>query len=882
MSSSENIDTLKSYIIACCADGKVSEQEYDYLKEESKRFKLSENKLKKEIHLALLNMGRDRLEKKDFKSCVVYVKEALKYDPKSKETLSVLNEAVDLLTEDDLLDLAKSTVDGFEIYKEILLRKIKDKGNYYKTKPAEKKEDIEANIEKAVKFYTAATELSPQEQQSLDRLNEFLGYSGFVLVDEYSEGVTDSRIFEDVKLYKRGGMALIYSAILNDTNSRWHERRIIIKQIRPENKDNDIYEKLFFKEYNILRELEHENILHVIRKGENENGQYYITEFINGKNLNELIEDHVGLTKKDGKRTRLYQILKDLLQGIQGVHEESIIHRDIKPANIMITNSANMVKIIDFGLAKTDVYNDKLKEAGTRPYNSPEQRKHAYDADNRTDIYSFGVVMLELMSGWRELQMVDKLPACFSNLKRIIEKCTQDNPNARYNYISEIIEEFNRKEVVDEFAICAQQSIEEIEQENLKQGKKKTEKKKDEKRTSDDSHIQSEEIVKPRKKISLALKVLVIAVLIAAIGFVVYMFVPFSSDGVSSKKIVFESSSGQVESVQLITDNEWEVQTDIDWLEIEEIHKDGENQLNIKTIADNLSFQDRSGIVYVLFENKKTTEIDVIQSGLDVIFDVDKNEIVVSNDINEKYSLTINSNISWNIETKDEWFNVDLKDGINNGIVQITVNSINDSKKIRKGEIIIKGVDRDIELAVDLVQAGNIFLNLDNEVISFTNQNERDKTINIKSNLQWEITGVPDWIKVKPIKGKGDETVTISVLGEMDEEKQASITIEAKKESEHSKTLMIKVSAHTPKWSFEELNAFVENVNGTSESINFDELYKFVDKSCNVYYLINNEKLSPEDIETFITRVKFGTTDKLVPGSVKYNDEGKIIEFCQE
>ncbi|MEZ5197667.1 MAG: protein kinase [Bacteroidales bacterium] len=872
MSNSENIDTLKSYIIACCADGKISEQEYDYLKEESKRFRLSENKLKKEIHMALLNMGIERKAKKDFKSCVIYVKEALKYDPKSEKTLSILNEAFDLLTEDDLLDLAKSTIDGFEIYKEILLKKIKDKGNYYKSKPAEKKEDIEANIEKAVKFYTAATELSPQEQQSLTKLNEFLGYSGFVLVDEYSEGLTQSHTFQDVKLYKRGGMALIYSAILYDADSRWHERKIIIKQIRPEKKDQAIYEKLFFKEYNILRDLEHENILHVIRKGENENGQYYITEFINGKNLNELIEEHVGLTKKDGKRTRLLQILNELLQGIQGIHEESIIHRDIKPANIMITNSANKVKIIDFGLAKTDVYSDKLKEAGTRPYNSPEQRLHAYDADNRTDIYSFGIVMLEMITGWRELQTIDRLPERLTNLKRIIVKCTQDNPAARYNYISEIIEEFNKKEVIAEFAICAQQTIEEIEKE--KATKKRQEPAKE--------TIEQKPIAEKAKgRSGLILKVLAAVVLIAIIGFAAYKFIPFGADGVSPKYLSFESQIGDEKIVDINTSGEWQIQTDIDWLEIEEMHEEGENKLRIKTNVNNASFDERTGTIHVLFEDNKSKTINVAQLGLEADLLVNTDEIVLSNDLNESRSFEVKSNISWTVESQDEWIQLDVREGVNDGIVHIKA-SPNTGQKSRNGEIVLKGIEKDIQHTIVASQPGFLFLHIDPQAVSLSGAEGDTKNFTIESNVAWEVTGIPEWLDVKPTKGNTGETVTLSISNESLAREKVTLKIEARKEPELNKELVINIVANTPKWTFEELNTFVEKINGSSEIVNFDELYEFVDKSCNVYFLINNEKMSPENIETFINRVKFGTTDKVVKGSIKYNEQGKIIEFCQE
>jgi len=110
-----------------------------------------------------------------------------------------------------------------------------------------------------------------------------------------------------------------------------------------------------------------------------------------------------------------------------------------------------------------------LKEAGTRPYNSPEQKQYAYKVDNRTDIYSFGVVMLELITGWKEKEYTNKLPFCLPNLKRIIEKCTHEKADNRYNYISEIIEEFSKLEVQNELKLCGEKTIVEIDkEENIK------------------------------------------------------------------------------------------------------------------------------------------------------------------------------------------------------------------------------------------------------------------------------------------------------------------------------------------------------------------------------------------------------------------------------
>lgn len=676
MINSENLETLKSYIIACCADGKISAQEYNYLKKESKKCKLSENKLKKEIYITLLNIGKDKKGKKDFKSCVIYTKEALKFDPDNKEILNILNEAVDALSENELLDLARTTINGFEVYKEILFEKIKEKGNDYYSKTISEKEDSSENKEKAVNLFTVASKIKPNEQDTIIKLNQLIDDSDFVYTDDKPDGPSIHPKFKDVKLFKKGGMALIYTAILNDPNSRWHERKIIIKQIKPDKKDEVIYKKLFYKEYNILRYFEHENILGIIRKGENEHGQYYISEFINGKNLNELIEENIGLTKKDGKRKRISQILKGLLNGIQGIHEESIIHRDIKPANTMITNTANKVKIIDFGLAKTDVYNDKFKEVGTRPYNSPEQRQYAHKVDNRTDIYSFGVVMLELIAGWKEKEYANKLPERLSNLKRIINKCTQDETNNRYNYISEIIEEFSKKEVQYELKLCGEKTIDEIEKESA---------------TAPPAPELSAKRKYNPKKLIITCLIIISAILT---GFVVYKFFPLSIDKVSSK---------------------------------------------LKAKPE---------------------------------------KIVLNNDTSQSVSIDIESNFTGIAETKDDLIILNKHKGNKNDLTDISTNTPDNSVNSREGTIIIN---------------------------------------------------------------------------------------------------------ETNEWTFNDLVAYIEEIRGTSASIDFDKLFEYIDPNCEVFYYINNQKLSSsENITTFINKIKFGATEKIVVNSLKYNSQRKIIEFCQE
>ncbi len=803
MSKSENTETLRSHIIACCADGLVSAQEYEYLKNESDKYRFSENKLKKEIHSTLLNMGKDKKARNDIKSCVIFTKEALKYDPKNKETLKILNEAVDALPEEDLLDLARTTINGFEIYRTILFDKIKEKGNDYNSKIDSPDNDEPAkNTEKAIEYYSVATGIKPNEQDTINKLNQLLGLSGFVVLEEDQGGAGQSLVsflpgmFKNINLFYKGGMAEIYTATLNDPNSRWHERKIVIKKIRPDKKDNTLYRKLFIKEYNILRDLEHENILRIIRKGEDEDGQYYISEFINGRNLDQLIDGKTGLIKKDGKRKRLTQILTGLLHGMQGIHEENIIHRDIKPANIMITNTANKVKIIDFGLAKTDVYSDKLKEAGTRPYISPEQRQYAYKADNRSDIYSFGVVMLELISGWKEKENVGKLPACLPNVKSIIEKCTQEKSIDRYNYISEIVEEVSKPEVQAELKLCGEKTIGEMEEGETKpksESKAKAVKEKDNKG-------------KDQKKTKGIIIFIVIALLLGAGGFLAYKFIPFDSNEVNPKNIEFSSVLGETEVVDIKSSDEWSVESKLDWLSVEK----NNGTVQVKTLADNNTFESKTGVINIVFGDKTTKPVSVTQLGIIPKLKAKPNTITLENQINQSGNVEIKSNLTWTAETHDDWIDLNITRGNKNETLVITATNLNTTDSVREGKVIIVGVEKRKEEIVYVTQPGTV-----------------DSLVDVE----------------KPV---------------------------------------VKPKATTDKWTFEDLNGFVEKIRGTDAVIDFDELYNHIDPKCEVYFYINGDKMGSEDISTFINKIKFGGLEAVVANTVKYNSKGKILEFGQE
>ena len=250
----------------------------------------------------------------------------------------------------------------------------------------------------------------------------------------------------------KGGMGEVYLAIKEKI-----DRKVAIKYLSPEFSNSKETSQRFLNEAKVLSGLSHNNIVGLIDFDEDDNGMYYIMEYVKGESLYDII---YGFDFKKINTNRKINIIKQTLNAFSYMHSKNIIHRDVTIGNIMISEEG-IVKILDFGISK-DKSDDLNKTKagsnfGTPYYKSPEQIKGKTDL--RSDIYSIGICFYELMTGHcpnkeiqNEFEIYEKIineplkPITqFENSKfengiwKIIQKATSKDPNDRFQNCDEMI-----------------------------------------------------------------------------------------------------------------------------------------------------------------------------------------------------------------------------------------------------------------------------------------------------------------------------------------------------------------------------------------------------------------------------------------------------------
>jgi len=189
-----------------------------------------------------------------------------------------------------------------------------------------------------------------------------------------------------------GGFGTVYLA----DDPQLH-RRVAIKVPRLDRKWTPLELENYRREAQVLAQFEHENIVRVFDIGQDELFPVYIvSQFIDGIPLNKL----VGWFHVEKKYRYIARAIQFLAQALKYAHERGVVHRDLKPANVILRNGDFQIFLMDFGLALRDEDTSKGQPCGTPGYASPEQvGGEAHRVDGRSDLYSLGVLLYEMLSG---------------------------------------------------------------------------------------------------------------------------------------------------------------------------------------------------------------------------------------------------------------------------------------------------------------------------------------------------------------------------------------------------------------------------------------------------------------------------------------------------
>ncbi|MFC1853570.1 protein kinase [candidate division CSSED10-310 bacterium] len=303
-----------------------------------------------------------------------------------------------------------------------------------------------------------ATKVVNVTEQGIQKTSDLSGStsSPAISMAPHSRLTAGSRIdvYEVVRLLGEGGMGQVYLAF----NSVL-KRHVALKILRVQ--DHKMVER-FFREAQLQAQVEHANVCQVYGMGETEERPYIAMQFIDGQTLNRAAQE-MSLEQK-------LKVIKEVAYAVHAAHRQGLIHRDIKPENIMIerTESGGWKPfVLDFGLAREQMAPGMTATGmvmGTPHYISPEQARGGIHSslDRRTDVYSLGATLYELIAGQPVfdgasgldvlLQVLNKEPVSLrkivettpSDIETIVMKCLEKEPQRRYDSARALAKDLQR------------------------------------------------------------------------------------------------------------------------------------------------------------------------------------------------------------------------------------------------------------------------------------------------------------------------------------------------------------------------------------------------------------------------------------------------------
>ena len=238
----------------------------------------------------------------------------------------------------------------------------------------------------------------------------------------------------------QGGMSVVYMAVNERANKTW-----AVKEVRKDGTQNfEVVKRGLIVETDLLKKLHHPNLPSIIDVIDGNGAFFVVMDYIEGRTLESVLEEYGALSQE-----HVIDWGKQLCSVLGYLHSRKppIIYRDMKPSNVMLKPDGNVV-LVDFGTAreyKSAVIEDTVC-LGTRGYAAPEQYGGRGQTDARTDIYCLGATMYHLLTGHNPSQPPYELypvrrwnPGLSVGVEAIIQKCTQQNPEDRYQTCAELM-----------------------------------------------------------------------------------------------------------------------------------------------------------------------------------------------------------------------------------------------------------------------------------------------------------------------------------------------------------------------------------------------------------------------------------------------------------
>ena len=257
--------------------------------------------------------------------------------------------------------------------------------------------------------------------------------------------------YEILEQIGAGGMSYVYRAMCHTLN-----RQVAIKVLKEEFASDEAFVEKFKMEAQAAARLSHPNIVNVYDVVDEGELHYIVMELIDGITLKSYIQKKGQLETREAAGIAL-----QVAQGIEAAHAHHIIHRDIKPQNMIIAMDGK-VKVADFGIARAvSAQTMNAQAVGSVHYISPEQAKGEF-CDERSDIYSFGITMYEMVTGTVPFKGDNTVTVALAHLnepiappsqanpkvglalEEIILKCTQKKPESRYASMTEVIADLRK------------------------------------------------------------------------------------------------------------------------------------------------------------------------------------------------------------------------------------------------------------------------------------------------------------------------------------------------------------------------------------------------------------------------------------------------------